>query len=242
MPSVEVADAVQLFNLASDKFSSISPWNAMIHGYAHMSLELQKTGIKPNLITFIGVLNACCHTGMVAEGKQHFESMMREFGIQPTIKHYGCMVDLLGRAGYMEEVEQLLTVMPIKTDKVLWGSILSAARAQGNVGLGEKAVEEFAKLDETHGASKVALSNIYADAGRWTNVSVVRKRNSRMKIWRENEEAVALYSYRIKHFFNFISNSQLMMAASFFVCYSSFLLKTRCPLFLLKQKARLNVQ
>ena len=104
MPSVEVADAVQLFNLASDKFSSISPWNAMIHGYAHMSLELQKTGIKPNLITFIGVLNACCHTGMVAEGKQHFESMMREFGNQPTIKHYGCMVDL-GRAGYLEEVE-----------------------------------------------------------------------------------------------------------------------------------------
>ncbi|PUZ56597.1 hypothetical protein GQ55_5G336700 [Panicum hallii var. hallii] len=179
-----IADAVQLFNHASDKLSSISPWNAMIcslavHGYAHMSLDLfsqlRRTGIKPNSITFIGVLNACCHTGMVAEGKQHFGSMMKEFGIQPTIKHYGCMVDLLGRAGYLEEVEQLVTMMPIKADKVLWGSILSAARAQGNVGLGEKAAKELAKLDQTHGASKVALSNIYADAGRWTNVSVVRK-------------------------------------------------------------------
>ena len=108
-----IADAVQLFNHASDKFASIAPWNAMIrslavHGYAHMSLDLfsqlQRNGIKSNSITFIGVLNACCHTGMVAEGKQHFESMMREFGIQPTIKHYGCMVDL-GRAGYLEEVE-----------------------------------------------------------------------------------------------------------------------------------------
>ncbi|OEL23600.1 Pentatricopeptide repeat-containing protein [Dichanthelium oligosanthes] len=179
-----VADAVQLFNHASDKFSSISPWNAMIcslavHGYAHMSLDLfwqlQRTDIKPNSVTFIGVLNACCHTGMVAEGKQYFESMMREFGIQPTIKHYGCMVDLLGRAGYLEEAEQLVAMMPMKADKVIWGSILSAARAKGNVGLGERAAEELAKLDQTHGASKVALSNIYADAGRWTNVSVVRK-------------------------------------------------------------------
>ncbi|CAL5016209.1 unnamed protein product [Urochloa decumbens] len=179
-----ISDAVQLFNHSSDKFSSISPWNAMIcslavHGYAHMSLDLfsqlQRTDIKPNSITFIGVLNACCHTGMVTEGKQHFESMTRRFGIQPTIKHYGCMVDLLGRAGYLEEAEQLVAIMPMKADKVIWGSILSAARAQGNVGLGEKAAEELAKLDQTHGASKVALSNIYAYAGHWTNVSAVRK-------------------------------------------------------------------
>ncbi|CAL5068611.1 unnamed protein product [Urochloa decumbens] len=179
-----ISDAVQLFNHASDKFSSISPWNAMIcslavHGYAHMSLDLfsqlQRTNIKPNSITFVGVLNACCHTGMVTEGKQHFESMTRQFGIQPTIKHYGCMVDLLGRAGYLEEAEQLVAIMPMKADKVIWGSILSAARAQGNVGLGERAAEELAKLDQTHGASKVALSNIYAYAGHWTNVSVVRK-------------------------------------------------------------------
>lgn len=179
-----VAHAVQLFNHASDNFSSVSPWNAMIcnlaiHGYAHMSLDLfsqlQKTGIKPNSITFIGVLNACCHTGMVAEGKHHFESMTREYGIQPTMKHYGCMVDLLGRAGYLKEAEQLIAMMPMKGDVVIWGSILSAARAQGNVALGERAAEELAKLDQTHGASKVALSNIYADAGHWANVSTVRK-------------------------------------------------------------------
>ncbi|CAD6218682.1 unnamed protein product [Miscanthus lutarioriparius] len=179
-----VADAVQFFNRANDKFSSVSPWNAMIcslaiHGYAHMSLDLfsqlQRTSIKPNSITFIVVLSACCHTGMVAKGKYYFESMTREYGIRLTIKHYGCMVDLLGRAGYLEEAEQLVSMMPMKADVVIWGSILSAARAQGNVTLGEKAAEELAKLDQTHGASKVALSNIYADAGHWTNVSVVRK-------------------------------------------------------------------
>lgn len=179
-----IADAVQLFSHVKRKSSSVSPWNAMIcglaiHGHAHMSLELfsqlQITSIKPNSITYIGVLNACCHAGMVAKGKYHFESMRREYGIQPTIKHYGCMVDLLGRAGYLEEAEQLIEMMPMKADVVIWGSILAAARTQGNVALGEKAAEELAKLNPSHGASKVALSNIYADAGRWSNVSVVRK-------------------------------------------------------------------
>ncbi|KAL6888446.1 hypothetical protein ACP4OV_009472 [Aristida adscensionis] len=178
-----IVDAVQLFNHINDKFSSVSPWNSMIcslaiHGYADMSLDLfsqlQRTNIKPNSITFVGVLSACCHAGMVAEGKHHFESM-REYGIQPTIKHYGCVVDLLCRAGYLEEAEKLVAMMPMKADVVIWGSILSAARAQGNVALGEKAAEELAKLDQSHGASKVALANIYADAGRWSNVSVVRQ-------------------------------------------------------------------
>ncbi|GJN31837.1 hypothetical protein PR202_gb20286 [Eleusine coracana subsp. coracana] len=179
-----IANAVHFFNYANDQFSSVSPWNAMIcslaiHGYAHMSLDLflqlQTTNIKPNSITFIGVLNACCHAGMVDDGKHHFESMERKYGIQPTIKHYGCMVDLLGRAGYLEEAERLVTMMPMKPDVVIWGSILAAARAQGHVPLGEKAAEELAKLDQSHGAAKVALSNLYAEAGRWTNVTVVRK-------------------------------------------------------------------
>lgn len=179
-----VADAVLLFNHVKEKLSSLSPWNAMIcslaiHGHAHMSLELfsqlQSSNIKPNSITYIGVLNACCHAGMVTEGKHHFESMRREYGIPPTIKHYGCMVDLLGRAGYLEEAERLIKTMPVKSDVVIWGSILAAARSHGNVALGEKAAEELAKLDPNHGASKVALCNIYADAGRWNNVSVVRK-------------------------------------------------------------------
>lgn len=179
-----VADAVQVFSYVKRKSSSVSPWNAIIcslaiHGHANMSLQLfsqlQSTSIKPNSVTYIGVLNACCHAGLVTEGKQHFESMSREYGIQPTIKHYGCMVDLLGRAGHLEEAEHLIEIMPMKSDVVIWGSILAAARTHGNVALGEKAAEELAKLDPNHGASKVALSNIFADARRWNNVSLVRK-------------------------------------------------------------------
>ncbi|KAL5228506.1 hypothetical protein ABZP36_016771 [Zizania latifolia] len=190
-----VADAVQLFSHVKDKSFSVSPWNAIIcnlaiHGHAHMSLELfsqlQNTDIIPNSITYIGVLNACCHAGMVAEGRHHFESMKREYGIEPEIKHYGCMVDLLCRAGYLEEAEQLVKMMPMKADVVVWGCILAAARTQGNVALGEKAAEELAKLDPNHGACKVALSNLYADAGRWSNVSVVRK-----ELQNENLEILA---------------------------------------------------
>uniref|UniRef100_A0ACD5X8P3 Uncharacterized protein n=1 Tax=Avena sativa TaxID=4498 RepID=A0ACD5X8P3_AVESA len=179
-----VADAVQVFSYVKRKSSSVSPWNAIIcslaiHGHAHMSLglfsQLQSTNIKPNSVTYIGVLNACCHAGLVTEGEHHFESMRREYGIQPTIKHYGCMVDLLGRAGHLEEAEHLIEMMPMKSDVVIWGSILAAAKTHGNVALGEKAAEELAKLDPNHGASKVALSNIFADARRWNNVSLVRK-------------------------------------------------------------------
>ncbi|XP_040246819.1 pentatricopeptide repeat-containing protein At5g19020, mitochondrial [Aegilops tauschii subsp. strangulata] len=179
-----VADAVQLFSYVKHKLSSVSPWNAIIcslaiHGHAHTSLELfselQSTNIKPNSVTYIGVLNACCHAGLVTEGRHHFESMRREYGIQPTIKHYGCMVDLLGRAGHLKEAENLIQMMPMKSDVVIWGSILAAARTHGNVALGEKAAEELAKIDPNHGASKVALSNIFAEAARWNNVSLVRK-------------------------------------------------------------------
>uniref|UniRef100_A0A0D3EP42 tRNA (guanine(37)-N1)-methyltransferase n=1 Tax=Oryza barthii TaxID=65489 RepID=A0A0D3EP42_9ORYZ len=180
-----IAEAVQLFNHVKDKSISVSPWNSIIcnlaiHGYVNMSLELfsqlqSTTNIKPNSITYLGVLNACCHAGMVAEGKRQFESMRQQYGIQPEIKHYGCMVDLLCRAGYLEEAELLIKTMPMKADVVAWGCILAAARTQGNVALGEKAAEELSKLDPSHGASKIALSNLYADAGHWSNVSVVRK-------------------------------------------------------------------
>ncbi|CAM0876254.1 unnamed protein product [Alopecurus aequalis] len=179
-----IADAFQLFSYVKHKSSSVSPWNAIIcslaiHGHAYRSLELftqlQSINIKPNSVTYIGVLNACCHAGLVAEGKHHFESMRREYGIQPTVKHYGCMVDLLGRAGHLEEAEHLIETMPMESDVVIWGSILAAARTHGNITLGEKAAEELAKLDPNHGGSKVTLSNLYADARRWNNVSLVRK-------------------------------------------------------------------
>ncbi|CAA6654116.1 unnamed protein product [Spirodela intermedia] len=179
-----IGEALLLFNQTRDSAANISPWNAVIcglamHGHAEMSLrifsELENTKIKPNSITFIGVLSACCHKGLVAEGKHYFEQMKNAYKIEPTIKHYGCMVDLLGRAGLLEEAHQLVVAMPMEPDVVIWGTMLAASRTHGNVEIGEKAVRGLTSLEPNHGASKVLLSNIYADAGRWEDVLLVRQ-------------------------------------------------------------------
>ncbi|XP_010271346.1 PREDICTED: pentatricopeptide repeat-containing protein At5g19020, mitochondrial-like [Nelumbo nucifera] len=184
--------ALEIFSQIQHKVSTISPWNAIIcgtamHGHGEMSLklfsDLLRTGIKPNSITFIGVLSACCHAGLVDAGKWCFECMKKVYDIDPDIKHYGCMVDLLGRAGCLEEAKQLVESMPMKADVVIWGTLLAAARTHGNVEIGERAAEMLAKLEPDHGAGRVMLSNIYADVGRWDDVFLVRRsvQSERMK-------------------------------------------------------------
>ncbi|XP_061347927.1 pentatricopeptide repeat-containing protein At5g19020, mitochondrial [Gastrolobium bilobum] len=184
--------ALQFFNQMRDKAYSVSPWNAIIcglasHGHASMCLEvfsdLQRYHIKPNQITFIGVLSACCHAGMVDPGRRIFKSMKSVYNVEPDIKHYGCMVDLLGRAGLLEEAEEMIRSMPMEADMVIWGTLLAACRTHGNVNIGERAAESLAGLAPSHGGGKVLLSNIYADAGRWEDVSLVRRimQNQRME-------------------------------------------------------------
>ena len=176
--------ALQFFNQIRDNASSVSPWNAIIcglasHGHASMCLEvfsdLQRYNIKPNPITFIGVLSACCHAGLVESGRRIFKSMNSVYDVEPDIKHYGCMVDLLGRAGLLEEAEELIRSMPMEADIVIWGTLLAACRTHGNVNIGERAAQRLAALAPSHGGGKVLLSNIYADAGRWQDVSLVRR-------------------------------------------------------------------
>ncbi|KAK9289043.1 hypothetical protein L1049_017514 [Liquidambar formosana] len=184
--------ALEVFYQIQDKAASVSPWNAIIcglamHGHANLSLrifsDLQRVHIKLNSITFIGVLTACCHAGLVEAGERYFKSMKGVYNVDPNIKHYGCMVDLLGRAGRLEEAEKLIRSMPMKADVVIWGTLLAACRTHGNVEIGERAAESLATLDTSHGASRVLLSNIYADAGRWDDSFLVRRamQSQRMK-------------------------------------------------------------
>ncbi|KAE9455333.1 hypothetical protein C3L33_12768, partial [Rhododendron williamsianum] len=179
-----IKTALHVFHQIKDKTCSVSPWNAIIcglamHGHAQLSLQmysdLQKRNIKPSAITFIGVLCACCHSGLVALGEQHFNSMKTLYGVEPNIKHYGCMVDLLGKAGRLAEAEKLIRGMPMKADVVIWGSLLAACRTHGNVEVGEWAAESLAGVEPSHGGSRVLLSNIYADAGRWEDAFLVRR-------------------------------------------------------------------
>ena len=133
------------------------------------------TGVKPDGITFVGVILACTHGGLVDEGKLLFNSMREEFGLKPRIEHYGCMVDLLGRAGLLKEADQMIMSMPVEPDAVIWGALLGACSFHGNVELAEVAVEKLMHLEPQNTANLVILSNIYASCGIWDGIAQVRK-------------------------------------------------------------------
>eukprot|EP01018_Ginkgo_biloba_P002462 Gb_38483 [translate_table: standard] len=177
-----IEDACKVFNKMPrlDVFS----WTAMIvgyamHGYGMEALQLfeqmQHTDTQPDHVTFVGVLSACCHAGLVDDGWKYFESMSQYYHITPGVEHYCCMVDLLGRAGHLGEAQDLISKMPVRPNAAVWLSLLGACRIHTNVELGERVAECLFELDPTNAAHYVLLSNIYAKAGRWDGVEKVRK-------------------------------------------------------------------
>ncbi|KAI6707788.1 hypothetical protein NL676_010750 [Syzygium grande] len=159
-------------------------WNTMIaglasHGKCNEVLELYdqmlSEGTIPDDITFVGLLLACTHGGLVAEGRRLFKSMGSDYGISPKLEHYGCMVDLLGRAGKLQEARDLIRSMPMKPDSVIWGALLGACSFHGDVEFAEEAAESLIELEPWNPGNYVVLSNIYASVGRWDGVSKLRK-------------------------------------------------------------------
>ncbi|XP_020104776.1 pentatricopeptide repeat-containing protein At1g08070, chloroplastic-like [Ananas comosus] len=162
----------------------VGHWTAMItglgmHGMAGHAIklfgEMQGAGFKPNSVTFVGVLNGCSHAGMVEEGRRYFELMRTKYDIRATVEHYGCLVDLLCRVGRLEEARVVINRMPMKPNKVIWMSLLSGCRKYGNIGLGKYAAENVVELAPDVSGCYVLLSNIYASAGRWDEVSKLRE-------------------------------------------------------------------
>lgn len=159
-------------------------WNAMIMGFSmngqsRNSLEffcrMKKDGVHPNDATILGVLCACVHGGLVDEGRRYFASMSKDLGLTPKLEHYGCMVDLLGRAGLLDEAYRLIKRMPITPHTGVWGALLGACKIHGNVELAELAIEQLIQLGLEDGGYLAIMSNIYANAGRWDDVSKVRE-------------------------------------------------------------------
>ncbi|XP_004300183.1 PREDICTED: pentatricopeptide repeat-containing protein At1g31920 [Fragaria vesca subsp. vesca] len=149
-----------------------------IHGHGREALELYsemfREGLKPDDAVHVSVLSACNHAGLVEEGLQCFKRMKYEHEIQPKIEHYGCLVDLMGRAGRLEEAMQLINSMPIRPNDVIWRSLLSASRVHKNLGIGEIAAEKLFQLNMHNPSDYVVLSNLYAQAQRWDNVARIR--------------------------------------------------------------------
>ncbi|KAF3955929.1 hypothetical protein CMV_018909 [Castanea mollissima] len=163
---------------------NLCSWNSMImglavHGRCNEALELYDKmlgeGKVPDDVTLVGLLLACTHGGMVVKGRQLFESMETKFHITPKLEHYGCMVDLLGRCGELQESYDLIQNMPMKPDSVVWGTLLGACSFHGNVKLAEIAAESLFELEPWNPGNYVILSNIYASAGQWDGVAKLRK-------------------------------------------------------------------
>lgn len=176
-----VEEAYHAFEEIVDK--DVISWNTMIAGYARhgfgkdalMLFESMKTvGIKPDDITMVGILSACSHTGLVEKGTEYFYSMNRDYGVIPNSKHYTCMVDLLGRAGRLDEAQNLMKNMPFEPDAATWGALLGACRLYGKTELAEKAAEVIFEMEPENAGMYVLLSNLYAASGRWGDVSKMR--------------------------------------------------------------------
>ncbi|KAG8488758.1 hypothetical protein CXB51_016768 [Gossypium anomalum] len=178
--SVEQAFGVFQGMECKDVFS----YTAMIVGFAmngeaeralDIFAEMPMVGIKPDEVTFVGVLSACSHAGMVEEGWRHFEDMSRVYNLEPQTEHYGCMVDLLGRAGLISEAEVFIANMPIEPDAFVWGALLGACSIHGKVELGEAVMKKLVAIEPVRDGAYILMSNIYSSANRWKDALKLRK-------------------------------------------------------------------
>ncbi|KAH0853726.1 hypothetical protein HID58_092932 [Brassica napus] len=175
-------DAVSLFERMRCK--DTPAWSAMIvayanHGEAEKSMlmfeRMRFESVQPDEITFLGLLNACSHRGLVEEGREYFSRMVNEFKIVPSIKHYGSMVDLLGRAGRLDDAYRFIDTLPIRPTPLLWRILLSACSSHNDLKLAEKVSERIFEVDDSHGGDYVILSNLYARNKKWEDVESLRK-------------------------------------------------------------------
>lgn len=173
---------------------NVISWSSMInafamHGNADSAIKLfrrmKEVNIEPNGVTFIGVLYACGHAGLVEEGEKLFSSMINEHGISPTREHYGCMVDLYCRANFLRKAIELIETMPFAPNVIIWGSLMSACQVHGEAELGEFAAKRLLELEPDHDGALVVLSNIYAKEKRWNDVGLIRKSMSYKGISKE---------------------------------------------------------
>ncbi|PIA37839.1 hypothetical protein AQUCO_03000407v1 [Aquilegia coerulea] len=162
---------------------NVVSWNEMIHGYAQNGCgdkaveifeDMIRLGEKPDGITFIAVLTACSHSGLVDVGMKILDSMEQEHMVQPSAEHYTCVLDLLGRAGHFRQAEVLIGKMPCKDDPILWEVLLSGCRLHNNVNLGRRAAEQLFRLDPHNPAPYLLLANMYSSLGRWDDSSAIR--------------------------------------------------------------------
>uniref|UniRef100_A0A1D1ZIC0 Pentatricopeptide repeat-containing protein At5g66520 n=1 Tax=Anthurium amnicola TaxID=1678845 RepID=A0A1D1ZIC0_9ARAE len=185
----DIDGAVNFFDQMPEK--NIVSWTSVIdglamHGHGHEAIavfeRMKKVGVIPDDVTFVGVLSACSHAGMVDKGCRFFDSMKKDYNILPKIEHYGCMVDLFSRAGLVERALDFLRSMPIEPNAVIWRTLIGACRIHGRLELGESVTRQLIDKDPTHASNYVLLSNVYAMMKRWEKKFEIRNAMSKQGI------------------------------------------------------------
>lgn len=175
--------ARHVFNLIPCNTDTVS-WTSMIialaqHGLGEESIELFEQmlsfGIQPDHITYVGVLSACTHMGLVKKGLGYFELLKDVHGIEPTPSHYACMIDLYGRAGMLQEAHKFIENMPIEPDVIAWGSLLASCKVHKNVELAKVAAERLLLIEPENSGAYSALANVYSACGKWQDAAIIRK-------------------------------------------------------------------
>ncbi|KAH0912680.1 hypothetical protein HID58_036001 [Brassica napus] len=176
-----ITTARKVFDMMSERH--VTTWNAMIDGYGTHGIgkaalelfeEMRKGNVKPNGVTFLSVISACSHSGLVEAGVKCFHMMKEGYSIEPSMDHYGAMVDLLGRAGLLNEAWDFIAQMPVKPAVNVYGAMLGACQIHKNVSFAEKAAERLFELNPDDGGYHVLLANIYRAASMWEKVGQVR--------------------------------------------------------------------
>ncbi|EXB93457.1 hypothetical protein L484_006119 [Morus notabilis] len=176
------------------RVKDIVSWNSMISGLAvngyaeeaiHLYEKMKETGLKPDNITFSGLLTACTHAGLIELGLKFFESMKSDYGITPEIEHHACVIDLFCRSGRLKDAYEYISRMEVDSNVVIWGTLLSASRTHMNVELTESCLKKLLELEPEYYGNYVFLSNLYASIGKWEEASEVRKLMKDRKLKKE---------------------------------------------------------
>uniref|UniRef100_A0A0A9FS18 Pentatricopeptide repeat-containing protein n=1 Tax=Arundo donax TaxID=35708 RepID=A0A0A9FS18_ARUDO len=178
-----IQSSLKMFNEMLDRRNLVS-WTSIISGFAMHGLsteavelfaEMRRTGIRPNRITFLSVLNACSHGGLVEHGLAFFKTMVYEYNMNPEVKHFGCIIDMLGRAGRLCEAEQIIGGLPMEVNVVVWRILLGCCSKYGEVEMGQRAIKKILYLERESGGDFAVLSNMLNELGRFSDAEQARK-------------------------------------------------------------------
>ncbi|XP_028069429.1 pentatricopeptide repeat-containing protein At2g35030, mitochondrial-like [Camellia sinensis] len=179
----ELSTARKMFDDGFAGQRDLISWNGMIAAYAHhgcggeaISLfkEMQNLGIKPNDVTYVGLLAACSHAGLVDEGLKYFDELIKDKSIQVRQDHYSCLVGLCGRAGRVNEAFDFIQRLPIEPSGSVWGAFLAGCNVHGNTNMGKLAAKRLLELEPENAGTYMLLSNIYASSGKWREAARLR--------------------------------------------------------------------